>query len=133
MLAFWCRHGQTGYVSGQGLFLRFSLSLTVLDVLGGRCSVSDGNPKGKFALGLVQNEWKVYVKRPLDREEQDMYFLNITATDGLFVTRAVVEVTVIDTNDNSPVCDQVRTILFDLHPIVVPPYSLSLFLFSIGF
>ncbi|XP_058884470.1 protocadherin Fat 3-like isoform X3 [Acipenser ruthenus] len=81
--------------------------------------ITDGNPKGKFALGLVQNEWKVYVKRPLDREEQDMYFLNITATDGLFVTRAVVEVTVIDTNDNSPVCDQVSysaSFLEDISP-----------------
>ncbi|XP_067424484.1 protocadherin Fat 3 isoform X1 [Emydura macquarii macquarii] len=68
--------------------------------------ITGGNPKGKFALGLVQNEWKVYVKRPLDREEQDIYFLNITATDGLFVTQAAVQVTVTDVNDNSPVCDQ---------------------------
>ena len=66
-----------------------------------------GNPRGRFALGLVQSEWKVYVKRHLDREEQDIYFLNITATDGLFVTQAMVEVTVSDVNDNSPVCDQV--------------------------
>lgn len=56
---------------------------------------------------MVQSEWKVYVKRPLDREEQDIYFLNITASDGLFVTQAMVEVTVSDVNDNSPVCDQV--------------------------
>lgn len=69
--------------------------------------IAGGNPKGKFALGLVQNEWKVYVKRPLDREEQDVYYLNITATDGLFVTQAAVEVTVTDVNDNSPVCEQV--------------------------
>lgn len=60
-----------------------------------------------FALGLVQGEWKMYVKRPLDREEQDLYLLNITASDGLFVTRALVEVTVKDTNDNRPVCQQV--------------------------
>ena len=48
------------------------------------------------------------MKRHLDREEQDIYFLNITATDGLFVTQAMVEVAVSDVNDNSPVCDQVR-------------------------
>lgn len=71
---------------------------------------SGGNPRGRFALGLVQSEWKVYVKRHLDREEQDIYFLNITATDGLFVTQAMVEVTVSDVNDNSPVCDQVRSV-----------------------
>ncbi|XP_029421607.1 protocadherin Fat 3 isoform X4 [Nannospalax galili] len=69
--------------------------------------ITGGNSRGRFALGLVQSEWKVYVKRPLDREEQDIYFLNITATDGLFVTQAVVEVAVSDVNDNSPVCDQV--------------------------
>nr|XP_033804886.1 protocadherin Fat 3 isoform X2 [Geotrypetes seraphini] len=69
--------------------------------------ITGGNHKGRFALGLVQNEWKVYVKRPLDREEQDIYFLNITATDGLFVTQTVVEVSIIDVNDNSPICDQV--------------------------
>ncbi|KAI4552983.1 hypothetical protein MJT46_016277 [Ovis ammon polii x Ovis aries] len=69
--------------------------------------ITGGNPRGRFALGLVQSEWKVYVKRHLDREEQDIYFLNITATDGLFVTQAMVEVTVSDVNDNSPVCDQV--------------------------
>ncbi|XP_067890087.1 protocadherin Fat 3a isoform X2 [Heterodontus francisci] len=81
--------------------------------------ITGGNPKGKFALGLVQNEWKVYVKRPLDREEQDIYLLNITATDGLFVSRAVVEVRVQDANDNSPVCDQVtytETIVEDIPP-----------------
>uniref|UniRef100_A0A5F7ZWY3 Protocadherin Fat 3 n=1 Tax=Macaca mulatta TaxID=9544 RepID=A0A5F7ZWY3_MACMU len=69
--------------------------------------ITGGNPRGRFALGLVQSEWKVYVKRPLDREEQDIYFLNITATDGLFVTQAMVEVSVSDVNDNSPVCEQV--------------------------
>ncbi|KAM7338028.1 hypothetical protein ACRRTK_004147 [Alexandromys fortis] len=69
--------------------------------------ITGGNPRGRFALGMVQNEWKVYVKRPLDREEQDIYFLNITASDGLFVTQAMVEVIVSDVNDNSPVCEQV--------------------------
>ncbi|XP_072332549.1 protocadherin Fat 3-like isoform X2 [Scyliorhinus torazame] len=81
--------------------------------------ITGGNPKGKFALGLVQNEWKVYVKRPLDREEQDIYLLNITATDGLFVAKAVVEVRVLDANDNSPICDQVTytmTIMEDIAP-----------------
>uniref|UniRef100_A0A671R6T4 Protocadherin Fat 3-like n=1 Tax=Sinocyclocheilus anshuiensis TaxID=1608454 RepID=A0A671R6T4_9TELE len=63
--------------------------------------ITGGNPKGVFALAPVQGEWKVFVKRPLDREEQDRYLLNITASDGLFVTRIGVEVTVMDSNDNS--------------------------------
>ncbi|XP_053564600.1 protocadherin Fat 3 isoform X2 [Bombina bombina] len=86
--------------------------------------ITGGNPKGKFALGLIQNEWKVYVKRQLDREEQDMYFLNITATDGLFVSQTTVEVSVIDVNDNSPVCNQVmNTASF---PEDIPPNKLIL-------
>ncbi|MFT7800284.1 protocadherin Fat 3-like [Arapaima gigas] len=68
--------------------------------------ITGGNNRSAFGLGLVQGEWKVYVGRQLDREEQDLYLINITATDGLFVTQAVVEVTVMDSNDNSPVCDQ---------------------------
>lgn len=66
-----------------------------------------GNPKGAFALTPVQGEWKVFVKRPLDREEQDLYVLNITASDGLFMSTVGVEVTIMDANDNSPVCEKV--------------------------
>lgn len=49
----------------------------------------------------------MYVKWPLDREDRNLYTINVTASDGLFVSQATVEVTVIDTNDNSPICDQV--------------------------
>lgn len=62
-----------------------------------------------FALGLVQGEWKMYVKGPLDREERNLYVINVTASDGFFVSQATVEVSVTDTNDNSPICDQVST------------------------
>uniref|UniRef100_A0A672RE28 FAT atypical cadherin 3 n=1 Tax=Sinocyclocheilus grahami TaxID=75366 RepID=A0A672RE28_SINGR len=68
--------------------------------------ITGGNPKGVFALAPIQGEWKVFMKQPLDREEQDRYLLNITASDGLFVTRIGVEVTVMDANDNSPICNQ---------------------------
>ncbi|XP_049324918.1 protocadherin Fat 3 [Astyanax mexicanus] len=68
--------------------------------------ITGGNPKGEFALAPVQGEWKVFVKQPLDREEQDRYLLNITASDGLFVSRVIVEVTVMDANDNSPICNE---------------------------
>lgn len=67
---------------------------------------------GQFAIENIQNEWKVYVKKPLDREEKDNYLLNITATDGTFATKAVVEVKVLDANDNSPVCEKVGTIFY---------------------
>ncbi|XP_061608209.1 protocadherin Fat 3 isoform X2 [Phyllopteryx taeniolatus] len=68
--------------------------------------ITGGNVGGVFGLALVQGEWKVYVSGPLDRERQDRYLLNVTASDGLYVARAAVEVTVIDANDNSPVCNQ---------------------------
>uniref|UniRef100_A0A8D0HJY6 FAT atypical cadherin 1 n=1 Tax=Sphenodon punctatus TaxID=8508 RepID=A0A8D0HJY6_SPHPU len=68
--------------------------------------ITGGDPLGQFAIENIQNEWKVYVIKPLDREEQDSYLLNITATDGMFATKAVVEVKVLDANDNKPVCEK---------------------------
>ncbi|XP_033996219.1 protocadherin Fat 3 [Trematomus bernacchii] len=68
--------------------------------------ITGGNPRGVFGLALVQGEWKVYVSGLLDREQQDLYLLNITASDGLYVARTAVEVTVMDANDNSPICNQ---------------------------
>ncbi|XP_028818497.1 protocadherin Fat 3a isoform X3 [Denticeps clupeoides] len=68
--------------------------------------ITGGNSGGVFALGLVQGEWKLYAKHPLDREEQEVYFINVTATDGLHVSSAVIEVIVTDSNDNIPVCEK---------------------------
>ncbi|XP_069049414.1 protocadherin Fat 1 isoform X3 [Lepisosteus oculatus] len=68
--------------------------------------ITGGDPLGQFAIEHIQNEWKVSVRKPLDREEKDNYLLNITATDGTFVAKAVVEVKVLDANDNSPVCEK---------------------------
>ncbi|KAF5898221.1 protocadherin Fat 3-like, partial [Clarias magur] len=65
-----------------------------------------GNSREVFAVDTVQGVWKLFVKRALDREMQDRYLLNITASDSLFVTHVIVEVTVIDANDNSPICNQ---------------------------
>uniref|UniRef100_A0A3P9CVS2 FAT atypical cadherin 3 n=1 Tax=Maylandia zebra TaxID=106582 RepID=A0A3P9CVS2_9CICH len=70
--------------------------------------ITGGNPRGVFGLALVQGEWKVYVSGLLDREQQDWYLLNITASDGLYVAHTAVEVTVMDANDNRPICNQVR-------------------------
>lgn len=78
--------------------------------------ITGGDPLGQFAIENVQNEWKVYVRKPLDREEKDSYILNITATEGTFVANALVEVKVLDANDNTPVCEKVlytETVLED--------------------
>lgn len=74
-----------------------------------------GDPLGQFAIEHIQNEWKVSVRKPLDREEKDNYLLNITASDGIFTAKATVEVKVLDANDNSPVCEKVKQF---------PPFSL---------
>lgn len=80
-----------------------------------------GNQRGVFALALVQGEWKVYVSGLLDREQQDYYLLNITASDGLYVAHTAVEVTVMDANDNSPICKQVREEDMKTCCILIPP------------
>nr|XP_033799788.1 protocadherin Fat 1 isoform X2 [Geotrypetes seraphini] len=69
--------------------------------------VTGGDPMGQFGIENIDNEWKVCVRKPLDREERDNYILNITATDGNFAAKAIVEVKVIDANDNSPICEKV--------------------------
>lgn len=74
-----------------------------------------------FDLGLVQDEWKMYVKQPLDREKNDLYVINVTASDGLFVCETTVVVTVMDTNDNAPVFVQVR-IVFGIYGIYRKQY-----------
>ncbi|KAK3521773.1 hypothetical protein QTP70_018306, partial [Hemibagrus guttatus] len=68
--------------------------------------ITGGNPRGVFALASVQGVWMLSVNRPLDREKQDRYLLNITASDSLFATQVTVEVTIMDANDNSPICNQ---------------------------
>ncbi|XP_061108849.1 protocadherin Fat 1 isoform X2 [Conger conger] len=68
--------------------------------------ITGGDPLGQFGIEHTQKDWKVSVRKPLDREERDNYLLNITATDGTFVAKAAVEVKVLDANDNSPVCEK---------------------------
>ncbi|KAM9329220.1 protocadherin Fat 1 [Gastrophryne carolinensis] len=68
--------------------------------------ITGGDPLGQFAIENMNNEWKVYVKKTLDREVKDNYLLNIIATDGTFASKAVVEVKVLDANDNAPVCEK---------------------------
>ncbi|TSK67188.1 Protocadherin Fat 1 [Bagarius yarrelli] len=69
--------------------------------------ITGGNRGDVFALSLLSSDWKLYVKRPLDREQQERYVINVTATDGLHVATATVHVLVTDANDNRPLCDPV--------------------------
>lgn len=64
---------------------------------------------GQFAIIQVDDgKWGLIVKERLDREVKDRYGLKVTATDGKFDAVAVVDVHVLDINDNSPLCEQVR-------------------------
>ncbi|XP_043112794.1 protocadherin Fat 1 [Puntigrus tetrazona] len=70
------------------------------------CFITGGDPQGLFDVKHTDGVWVVAVRKTLDREERDFYLLNITATDGTFETKATVEITVLDANDNSPVCEK---------------------------
>uniref|UniRef100_A0A8C7DLN5 FAT atypical cadherin 1 n=1 Tax=Oncorhynchus kisutch TaxID=8019 RepID=A0A8C7DLN5_ONCKI len=70
------------------------------------CFITGGDPRAQFDLEHSQGEWRVVVRRALDREERDSYLLNVTASDGTSVTTATVEISVLDANDNSPVCER---------------------------
>ncbi|KAK4302799.1 hypothetical protein Pmani_025146 [Petrolisthes manimaculis] len=65
--------------------------------------VTGGDSNGHF---LVHTSGQVYVAAALDREEQAEYILTVTATDGKFTANTSVSVTVIDVNDNGPVCQE---------------------------
>ncbi|XP_075918395.1 protocadherin Fat 1-like [Petromyzon marinus] len=70
--------------------------------------LTGGDPLGHFSLGPVKRggEWTLRLERPLDREEQERHHVLVMATDGTLVRTVVVAVTVLDVNDNGPVCDK---------------------------
>uniref|UniRef100_A0A3Q3VQC2 Uncharacterized protein n=1 Tax=Mola mola TaxID=94237 RepID=A0A3Q3VQC2_MOLML len=70
-----------------------------------------GDPLGQFAIIQEEDEgeWGLILRERLDREARDRYTLQVMATDGKFEAPLVVDVHVLDINDNSPLCEQVRT------------------------
>ena len=46
----------------------------------------------------------MYVARGLDREERDQYRMEITATDGVFISKCRVTIEILDDNDSPPYC-----------------------------
>lgn len=70
-----------------------------------------GDPLGQFAvIQWGEGGWALIVKEPLDREATDSYALTVLASDGKFEAQVVVEVTVLDINDNPPLCQQVSSV-----------------------
>ncbi|KAI5607990.1 protocadherin Fat 2 [Silurus asotus] len=70
------------------------------------CYITDGDPMGQFSVTVVGEECRLTSKGLLDREMRDKHTLKVIATDGKFQTAANVEVHVLDSNDNSPLCEQ---------------------------
>ena len=66
--------------------------------------IMSGDPQTKF--GIEQKTGKVFVYSSLDRESVASYKLNVSASDGLFTSFANLNITVLDANDNLPVCAQ---------------------------
>lgn len=66
--------------------------------------IMSGDPQTKF--GIEQKTGKVFVHTSLDRESVSSYKLNVSASDGLFTSFATLNITVLDANDNPPVCAQ---------------------------
>lgn len=67
--------------------------------------IVQGDPLGKFS---IYKTGELYVSRSLDRELVTRYKLGVVATDGGLVSRATVTIDILDANDNSPVCKQVK-------------------------
>ncbi|XP_019482771.1 PREDICTED: protocadherin Fat 2 [Hipposideros armiger] len=70
------------------------------------CYITEGDPLGQFGISQVEDEWRIFSRKTLDREHIAKYLLRITASDGKFQASVTVEIFVLDINDNSPQCSQ---------------------------
>lgn len=66
--------------------------------------IVDGDQLGKFQ---IQSTGEVIVNKHLDREMHSQYELTVIATDGGMSTMTKITITILDDNDNDPVCDEV--------------------------
>ena len=79
-------------------------------------SIMSGDPEGRFQ---IKRNGEVYVARSLDREQTSDYRLDISATDGLFVTRCRVHIEILDDNDSPPICSK-HTYRFQTSEAILP-------------
>ncbi|XP_050442855.1 fat-like cadherin-related tumor suppressor homolog isoform X2 [Adelges cooleyi] len=63
--------------------------------------IYDGDVHSNFA---IRSTGEVYVTNMLDRETIDKYQLTILVTDGKYVSTTQLHITVIDVNDEKPIC-----------------------------
>jgi protocadherin Fat 1/2/3 len=66
-------------------------------------AITGGDPLGQFQ---IKQNGEMYVARSLDREARAQYRMEVSATDGVFVTTCRVTVEILDENDSPPVCSR---------------------------
>lgn len=78
------------------------------------CPLLEGDVLGQFTVNQIEGQWTISSKKPLDREDTEKYLLKVMASDGKFQATTEVEIFVLDINDNSPECGQVRRLSWDI-------------------
>jgi len=66
----------------------------------------------------IKQTGEIFVSKTLDRESLTEYHLEVSATDGVFVSSIMVLIHILDANDNAPVCERVSA-----HTLGVIAYS----------
>ena len=99
-----------GQVAEDALLGKTVLSVRTVDYdLAANADVTyyiiSGDVNGQFAIGPTSGE--IIVNKALDREVTSHYELQVAATDGAFVSTALVRVKIVDANDNAPQCETV--------------------------
>uniref|UniRef100_A0A8D2JJ96 FAT atypical cadherin 2 n=1 Tax=Varanus komodoensis TaxID=61221 RepID=A0A8D2JJ96_VARKO len=70
------------------------------------CYITEGDVLGQFGVDKVDGEWRIFSKKPLNREDTEKYLLRVVVSDGKFQATTEVEISVLDVNDNNPECKQ---------------------------
>lgn len=65
--------------------------------------LTKGDPDSHF---LLHRQGQLSVSGPLDRETKDQYVLFITVSDGRFTANTTLTITILDVNDEGPVCEE---------------------------
>ena len=66
-------------------------------------AITSGDEFGQFQ---IKENGEMYVAKPLDRESISQYRMEVTATDGVFVTKCRVTLEILDDNDSPPRCSK---------------------------
>ena len=65
--------------------------------------ITSGDSIGQFQ---IKENGEMFVSRALDREAIEQYKMEITATDGVFISKCRVTIEILDDNDSPPYCSK---------------------------